>query len=697
MANIQTNTRNTYYAVLALTEQSQNNAANSTTLAYALTLYNGKTSFSGYTIGYRVKIDGVQVAYHDNSGAQTSMGWNEAKLLVSGTTTVLHDDNGNKTVSVEIEVWTDVNQYLPIYISGSGTVALTQILRESTISATDANIGAVSMIAINRKSSGYTHSIAYTFGALSGYITADGGVSPAEIKLSATYIGWSIPAGFYGMIPNNKVGDCTLTCKTYSGDTQIGSAKTFTIRCTAAESLCAPVVTGTVVDTNEAVTALTGSSAKLVRYISNALCTISAAARNSATIKQKRIAGQAITDTSRTISAMELESVIFESTDSRGYTSTAVVAVDLVPYIKLTCRAVTARLTPTGDKVQLDISGSYFNGSFGAADNALTIKYRVSGSSAWQEITPVIDGNNYTASAVLSGLAYNQVHTLSISAADKLSTVQISDTIKRGVPIFDWGEEDFEFHVPVSFQGKSLAEMLDLAGDDITGKLPIEKGGTGATSVAQALENLGALPRTGGRMTNTTAEKGIISHPGNSSGWGNSRDNAIILRRDAVTDLGKYFPLLASKTVAGNWAVGTLANNLYVNFDLDTDYNAGNNRVDQQFWFGSDGNLYLPGGRAELAVGTLGANASATVSAWFDGTVYKNLLVFIRSYVNGIELFTSYAFPAQAGTWGLFLPTYNDYYRATVVVTGNGGGGMRIIVQMDSNYSGGVCYIYATM
>lgn len=505
MANIQTNTRNTYYAVLALTEQSQSNAANSTTLAYTLTLYNGKTSFSGYTIGYRVKINGVQVAYHDNSGNQTSMGWNESKLLVSGTTTVVHNDDGNKTVSVEIEVWTDSNPYLPIYISGSGNVKLTQILRESTISATDANIGAVSMIAVNRRSAAYTHSIRYTFGSLSGYITADGGVSASEVKLSSTYIGWTVPATFYGQIPSAKSAKCTLTCKTYSGSTQIGSAKTCTLTCVASESACAPQVTASVAASDTITPTLTGSNTKLIRYCSDALCTISATAHNSATLKQKRIAWQVIDGTTRTISAIEADAVTFDATDSRGYTTSVTLPVDLVPYVKLTCRVSTARETPTGDKVMLSLSGSYYNGSFGAASNALTLKYKVDGASTWTAVTPTITDNTYSAEVELIGVSYNAAHTLSVVAADKLATVQVGDTIKRGVPVFDWGELDFEFHIPVYFQGRTLEEMLSLSGDDMTGILPISKGGTGSGSAFAAIKALFDVGLSAGVTTYPTA------------------------------------------------------------------------------------------------------------------------------------------------------------------------------------------------
>lgn len=690
MANIQTNTRNLYYAILSITEQSQSNAANSTTLAYSLTLYSGNTRFSGYTIGYRIKVDGVQIDYHDNTGNQTSIGRNEAKLVTSGTTTVLHNDDGAKTISAEVELWTDSGAYLPVYISGSGQVALTQILRESTISATDANIGAVSMIAVNRKSAAYSHSIRYTFGSLSGYITADGGVSASEVKLSSTYIGWTLPASFYAQIPNAKSGKCTLTCKTYSGSTQIGSAKTCTLTCVAAESACAPQIVASVEASDELTPTLTGSNTKLIRYCSDALCILSATARNSATLRQKRIAGQVIDGTSRTIPAIEADAVTFDATDSRGYTAAVTVAVDLVPYVKLTCRASSARETPTGDKVMLYISGSYYNGSFGAASNALTLKYKVDGASAWTEVTPTITDNTYSAQVELTGISYNETHALSVVATDKLSTVQVSDTIKRGVPVFDWGEEDFEFHVPVSFQGKTLSEILSLDGDEISGILPITKGGTGAKTQAGALANLKALPLAGGTMDAGSK----ITHPGNSSAWAGGRDLAILRRPDAVRDRGLYYPIISSKTVDGDWTIGTLDNGLFINYTSDTAYSnwTGNTH---QFLLNSDGNIFWPGGAQVLVNGTLGASASSVLRANFDGRIFKNLLVMIRSISNSGDKYSSFVFPTIAGVWGLFLPTSNDYYRAAMTTSGSGAS-MSCMLQLDSNVTGVTAMIYAT-
>ena len=708
MANIQTNTRNTYYAILALTEQSQSNAANSTTLAYTLTLYNGKTSFSGYTIGYRAKIDGVQVAYHDNSGNQASMGWNESKLLVSGTTPVVHNDDGNKTVSVEIEVWTDSNPYLPIYISGSGNVKLTQILRESTISATDANIGAVSMIAVNRKSAAYTHSIRYTFGGLSGYITAEGGVAASEVKLSSTYIGWTLPASFYAQIPNAKSGKCTLTCKTYSGSTQIGSAKTCTLTCVAAESACAPQIVASVEASDELTPTLTGSNTKLIRYCSDALCILSATARNSATLRQKRIAGQVIDGTSRTISAIEADAVTFDATDSRGYTAAVTVAVDLVPYVKLTCRASTARETPTGDKVMLYITGSYYNGSFGAVSNALTLKYKVDGASAWTAVTPTITGNTYSAQVELTGVSYNETHTLSVLAADKLSTVQVSDTIKRGVPVFDWGEHDMEMHVPVIAPAASVALS---GGTANAGYVRI------ATIKVIGLYINCPISLIISRMTAGVLQEVVLRFASTDSTDPNL---------DLLTVTGGM-DVFARRTSAGAWevyAAKVSAGDVLAVLDLryNLAYLANRLLID----INSDGYLASkPSGvieatRVSVALGssdvsgvlptTNGGTGGTTaaearrnllgdyravllsdgtiangtpIKGTLDRSLYKSILIMLEVTTDGgtASLYTSYIIPHLDKVWGLYIPATaaGVHYKGALTITGNAW-----LLQIDS-------------
>lgn len=370
-----------------------------------------------------------------------------------GAVEIAHEADGSKSVAIAVSVrgyTTSGGAGSGWSVSGSQTVTLTTIPRASTIGATDANIGAVSMIAIGRKSSAYTHSIQYQFAALSGWITASGGVSPSEVRLTAVSIPWVIPAAFYAQIPDAKSGTVTLTCRTYSGSTQIGDDQAATIAATASADKCAPVVSGTVVDSNDETIALTGDANVLVRYCSTALCTISAEARNSASVASKTIAGKVVTGDTRSIANVEVGTFAFGATDSRGYTTVSESVVKaMIDYVQLTNNPVAVRPAPTTGEAVLTVKGDYFNGSFGAVDNALEIYYRI-GSGSYVPVTPEISGNSYSAEVALSGMIYTQSYQIEVVVTDKLSRVPKKATLMRGLPVFDWGEDDFVFHVPAT-------------------------------------------------------------------------------------------------------------------------------------------------------------------------------------------------------------------------------------------------------
>lgn len=476
-------TSNGFTLTLTLVENSTDVAANTSSVAYTLVLKSGAWHFSQYRLGAKVVLGGTVVASRDKETApQVSLSANSSLTILSGTTTIAHNTDGSKTLSVSFSIDMAKDSYAPGPINVTGqSMTLTIIPRASTIGATDANIGAVSMIAVNKKSSTYTHSIAYNFGSLSGYITSSGSISSTEVKFSGTSVSFTVSKGFYAQIPNAKTGVCTLTCKTYSGATQIGNAQTCTFTVTAAEANCKPTVSGTVVDSNDTTKALTGNENKLVRYYSTALCTITAAAKNHATISSKTIGGATVSGTTRTIPNVESGRMTFAAKDSRGYSASATVNATMVPYVKLTNNAVGTRTEPTTGNAKLTIKGDYFNGSFGAVSNALTVKWRSSGGT-YVTVTPTISGNTYLAEVELSGLDYTQAYSYEVVVSDKLASVTKTVIIGKGVPVFDWGENDFNFHVPIKIGDTQLTEtQLQQLTTPITyGDYIVERGVSGS-------------------------------------------------------------------------------------------------------------------------------------------------------------------------------------------------------------------------
>lgn len=459
---------------------------------YSVLTITGMDWTSFYAKGYwypngSISIDGEAILEMDYSASPTathrfyasSAGKYGAVSTASGnaygafqtvsTGKIYHGTDGSKSVKLTLDAGCYNSSYGTLGFAGSVTIDLTTIPLASTIGATDANIGSVSMIAVTRKSSSYTHSIAYKFGDLTGYIKADGSTSDSEVKYSNTSVSFTVPDSFYAQIPKAKTGKCTLTCTTYKGSTQIGDAKTTTFTVTAAESLCKPTVSGTVVDSNSTTKALTGDETKLVRYKSVALCTISATANKSASISTKKIAGTAVSGNTLKISGIEKSSVSFQATDSRGYTTTKTVKFELIPYVVLTNNPVGKRTDPTSGNATLSISGNYYNGSFGAVNNTLTVRYRIAVQGGeygdWIDAEYTLSGNTYSTEIALSGLDYESNFAVSVEVKDKIGKVTKTGTIKRGIPVFHWGEKSFAFQTLVDMKGNRISNLADPTAD----------------------------------------------------------------------------------------------------------------------------------------------------------------------------------------------------------------------------------------
>lgn len=354
-------------------------------------------------------------------------------------------------------------------VSANVTVKATATPLKSSVAATDANIGSTSSIIITRYNSAYTHTLQYAFGTLTGTIAT---------KTTDTAVAWTVPTTFYAQIPNDPEGTCTITCTTYNGSTSLGST-TCTMTTTAAKKLCAPTVTIKAADSNEATIALTGDNKKIIRYHSDITVNAMVEPRNSATIKSTTLKCGAVTasGTSKTFTDAESVDISATATDSRGYDTTkAATGLTLIPYIKLTTNATAIRTNPGANEVKISTKGNYYNGSFGAVDNTLRLQVRYKPKSkeaydetdTWTEMTVTIDGNTYTAEATLADLDYKQAYDIRVRASDQIykyngplaNAVYHNITLYKSIPVFDWGEEDFRFNVPISIEGQPVADFI---------------------------------------------------------------------------------------------------------------------------------------------------------------------------------------------------------------------------------------------
>lgn len=451
---------NGYLLELTLTERSVDAAQNISYVDFSLKLRSGsKNRFTLYGLGAAVLLDGKTVGSRDRYTAeQVSLDYNSVVTLVSGSATIAHDDSGSKTVAVAFSIDMKASDYTPGPVSVTNkTWKLTAIPRAGSITATDANIGGVSTLVVDRKSADFTHTIHVQFGSYSGYLNSNGQLIATAEKLEKTTLAFVIPDSFYGQIPNSPTGKCQVTCTTYSPWGQVGQTQcAFTV--TAARSVCTPKVEAVVADANPETIALTGNENTLVRYASTARCAVTATAENSATITSLTVNGKGVENGIWESENTEETTFLVACRDSRGYETTTVLQPEIVPYRKLTCNLRTKRLQPTDNEAQLIVSGNCFGGSFGASDNELMLTYTV-GEVTTNLMLPV-ENNTYQAVLTLTELDYTQAHAVAVQVQDKLQKVQKTVTVQPGIPVFDWGREDFAFHVPVSIQGHTIRDFI---------------------------------------------------------------------------------------------------------------------------------------------------------------------------------------------------------------------------------------------
>lgn len=233
-----------------------------------------------------------------------------------------------------------------------------------------------------------------------------------------------------------------------------------------------PTFSPTIVDTDSTTIALTGDSSKLVKYYSNAKITTGAKAIKGATLSSQKVVcgAKSITTATGTISDIESGKFVFSATDSRGNSGTKTVNANIVDYVKLTCNFGKSSPDTSGN-FTMTITGNYYNGSFGAVNNTLSIKYRykVSGGtfSEWKTIPATLNGNTYSATDNFTGLDYQTIYIFQAQAVDKLATVTTKETEIKSLPVFDWDADSFAFHVPLFFDNTKQLWWKDTDGNNV--------------------------------------------------------------------------------------------------------------------------------------------------------------------------------------------------------------------------------------
>lgn len=380
--------------------------------------------------------------------------------------TVSHNGDGSKTVAISSNYNTNVSNLGSSSLKAS--LKLTDIPRASSVGCSDFYIESSTTITINSANQDFRHTLKYNFGNLSGIVVE---------KTALTSFSWTPNSEqFYAQIPNDIQKEGIITCETYNDNNLLGTKTcNFTARVDKNKNI--PNISLDVLDVNEVTKNLTGNQNSLIKYFSNAKATITASAKNSASINSYFLNGS-IVQKEIVINNVETNEFVAKTVDSRNIEGfSEKVTKNFVEYIKLAIKSILIeRENPTSDQVYLNFDGIYFNGSFGATNNALALKVRYKKEngewSSYSNIAPIIENNtfklnNYNLNQLFENASFNyqNSYTFEFYVEDKLMNLNQEVFLKRGLPVVAYGENFFHVYGDIECDGKiylsSENEVLD--------------------------------------------------------------------------------------------------------------------------------------------------------------------------------------------------------------------------------------------
>ena len=439
---------------------TQSISGNYSTISWSL---KGSGSQSQYfkAAPFTVVIDGEQV-YHSETRIQLYNG----TTVASGTKTIYHNANGSRSFSASVSA--AIYTYA-VNCSGSGSWDLTSIPRAATLSSatnfTDESNPSITYS--NPAGTAATTLQAYIYASDDKTILIDG----KNLNKSGTSFTFSLTDAERESLRKSTNTTNSRTVKFYV-KTVIGSNTFWSSAIDKTFSIvnATPTFTSSVKDTGGSSTALTGNNQVMIRGFNYMNVSMEATAYKGATIKSYKITNgsNVIEAASGGFNNSESNVFKFEVWDSRGNTNSYTATLDMIPYVPLTTNVDGKILLSTDDSTKANVSftigGNYYNGSFGAVANTLALDYTLADEEGNTIATDVVEAtlqeNTYSIEVNIDDLDYRKSYIVYVAAADKIKSIPAQSKTLKATPIFDWGENDFNFNVPVTIQGVTLLDIF---------------------------------------------------------------------------------------------------------------------------------------------------------------------------------------------------------------------------------------------
>ena len=462
-----------YYELSWTATQSTIN--NTSTISWTLKALGGRSHF--YTeyvlkvmLGGQTLIDKTD-AYYRYKGT-----------IKSGSFTLTHNLLGELTINGSIKA---ASYYSEPNLFGNASWELNKIPRQATITA------APNFTDEDNPTITYSNLVGNDVSKLEACISLTGespDIAYRDIPKTGTTYTFNLTDSERAILRNSCVNaksrDVYFYIRTTIGSTVLRYNLKRTLTIVNAE----PTVNATATDQGTVSITLTGDTSKMIKGYNTISVSMTATAKKGATISSYKITNgsNVINAASGLFNNAESGTFVFTATDSRGYSSSETVNLTVVPYVPLTCN-IKAKIDlnatdSTKADITFEISGNYYNGSFGAKNNTLTLVYELEAKSGKSTevitTTPTFKDNTYKLTYTLSNLSYQDSYTVIIKASD-LVYQNISSTSKKlsVFPVYDWGETDFRHHTDVILSNGKAIQGIKVDGTPVVAFEPCDSSG----------------------------------------------------------------------------------------------------------------------------------------------------------------------------------------------------------------------------
>lgn len=379
---------------------TQSVTQNQSTVSWSLQLTAGSYGRISATpgSGWAVSVDGQSFS----GTTSIAIGNNETKVLASGSVVLQHGEAGERAFDYSFRQDFHItfgSSYIGT-VSGSGSAVLDAIARASqpTASAETVTLGSSVEIFTNPQGD-FTHALEYSFGNASGVIAR--GVGGSAL--------WTPDMELARQIPDAVTGVATVRCKTYRGDTLLGTRE-LALSLAVPEGVI-PTVEAVAADASDATLTL-GTA---VQNVSKFAVAVQSAGAYGSTVVSAQVLLEGKPYTGAVVTAAGDLTLTVTVTDSRGRVGSHSKVLTVAPYTKPRIRLDASRCRDdgtaddTGEFARITLTGAVADVA-GRNSGKLTLQW------GWETEQIPVEAGEFTLERIV--------------AADSTATMAISATLE---------------------------------------------------------------------------------------------------------------------------------------------------------------------------------------------------------------------------------------------------------------------------